>query len=121
MAIYCWLRYHDNFAKAVYSAVRLGGDTDSVAAITGGLTGLSAQVDSIPDHLIAKYRDWPADLAWHEQLASRLAEWPHGEEDILTAPAEPFFWPGQLLRNFLLVPVIVAHVIFRMLGCCWNR
>lgn len=121
MAIYCWLRYHDNFAKAVYSAVRLGGDTDSVAAITGGLTGLSAQVDSIPDHLIAKYRDWPADLAWHEQLASRLAEWPHGEEDILTAPAEPFFWPGQLLRNFLLVPVIVAHVILRMLGCCWNR
>jgi len=118
MAIYCWLRYHDDFAKAVYSAVRLGGDTDSVAAITGGLVGLSAQVDSIPDHLIAQYRDWPADLAWHEQLASRLTEWPHGEEDILSAPAEPFFWPGQILRNVLLIPIVIGHVIIRLLKRC---
>lgn len=118
MAIYCWLRYYNDFGKAVYSAVRLGGDTDSVAAITGGLVGLSAQVDSIPDHLIAKYGDWPADLAWHEQLASRLTEWPHGEEDILSAPAEPFFWPGQIIRNLLLIPVVIAHVFFRWLKRC---
>lgn len=115
MAIYCWLRYHDDFEKAVYSAVRLGGDTDSVAAIAGGLVGLSARVDSIPDQLIANYRDWPADLTWHEQLASRLTEWPHGEEDILSAPAEPFFWPGQIIRNMLLIPVVICHVLARML------
>lgn len=121
MAIYCWLRYHDDFAKAVFSAVRLGGDADSVAAITGGLVGLTAQVDSIPDDLIAKYRDWPADLAWHEQLAARLTEWPHGEEDILSAPAEPFFWPGQLVRNVLLIPVVIIHVVLRMLNRCIGR
>lgn len=121
MSIYCWLRYHDDFAKAVFSAVRLGGDADSVAAITGGLVGLTAQVDSIPDDLIAKYRDWPADLAWHEQLAARLTEWPHGEEDILSAPAEPFFWPGQLVRNVLLIPVVIIHVVLRMLNRCIGR
>ena len=121
MAIYCWLRYHDDFAKAVYSAVRLGGDTDSVAAIAGGLVGLTAQVDSIPDQLIAQYRAWPADLAWHAHLASRLTEWPHGEEDILSAPAEPYFWPGQITRNVLLIPIVIGHVIIRMLKRCVGR
>lgn len=118
MAIYCWLRYHDNFEKGVHSAIRLGGDTDSVAAITGGLIGISAQVDAIPDELLANYRDWPADLKWHEHLATRLTEWPHGEEDILSAPAEPFFWPGQIVRNLVLIPVVIAHVFGRMLRRC---
>lgn len=106
MAIYCWLRHCKNFDRAIQSAVRLGGDTDSVAAICGGLIGISLRVDAIPDDLIAQYADWPADLTWHERLAYRLSEWPHGEEDILGGSPESFFWPGQLVRNIYLLPAI---------------
>ncbi len=115
MAIYIWLRYSNNFERAVQSAIRLGGDTDSVAAIVGGLVGLSARVDDIPDKWLTQYADWPADLSWHEHLALRLTEWPHGEEDILSGPGEPFFWPGQLPRNALLTPVVTFHVLLRIL------
>lgn len=43
------LRTTDSFADAVRAAVDLGGDTDTVAAVTGGLAGAVHGVDAIPD------------------------------------------------------------------------
>ncbi|WTW92062.1 ADP-ribosylglycohydrolase family protein [Streptomycetaceae bacterium NBC_01309] len=43
------LRTTDTFADAVRVAVDLGGDTDTVAAVTGGLAGAVHGVDAIPD------------------------------------------------------------------------
>lgn len=40
-AIWCWLK-EDTFTKAVLRAVNLGDDSDTTAAITGGLAGLSS-------------------------------------------------------------------------------
>lgn len=121
MAIYCWLRHCSNFDRALQSSIRLGGDTDSVTAICGGLLGLSLRVDAIPDHLIAQYADWPADLAWHERLAYRLSEWPHGEEDILTGLPVPFFWPAQIARNIYLIPFICLLIVGRFLRSLIGR
>jgi ADP-ribosylglycohydrolase len=45
----CWcLHRHDDFADAVLEAVNLGGDTDTTAAVTGGLAGLRAGFSGIP-------------------------------------------------------------------------
>jgi ADP-ribosylglycohydrolase len=38
-ALYCWARSPGDFRQCVESAVMLGGDTDSVAAITGAICG----------------------------------------------------------------------------------
>ena len=67
-SMWCFLTT-DNYKDAVLKAVNLGRDTDTTAAITGGLAGLLYGFDSIPSHWsenIAKSKDI-------EQLALRLA------------------------------------------------
>ncbi|WP_254391860.1 ADP-ribosylglycohydrolase family protein [Terribacillus sp. DMT04] len=39
----------NNFKDAVLTAVNLGGDTDTVASITGSLAGMIYKMDSIPN------------------------------------------------------------------------
>jgi len=47
-SIWCLLTT-DNFKDAVLKAVNLGGDTDTTAAVTGGLAGLLYGYDQIPE------------------------------------------------------------------------
>ncbi len=39
IAIYCSLKYHNDFAKAITASVNHGGDSDSTGAITGSIVG----------------------------------------------------------------------------------
>ncbi|MGN6713341.1 ADP-ribosylglycohydrolase family protein [Anaerocolumna jejuensis] len=39
----------DNYKDTVLKAVNLGGDTDTIAAIAGGLAGIYYGFDGIPD------------------------------------------------------------------------
>lgn len=55
-AIWCWLK-EDSFSKAVLRAVNLGDDSDTTAAITGGLAGLSS--------------DAPFPIKWLDSLAKK--------------------------------------------------
>jgi len=48
-ALYCLLRHPDSFEQAVRFAARLGGDADTIAAITGGLSGAYHGLGVIPD------------------------------------------------------------------------
>jgi ADP-ribosylglycohydrolase len=51
-SVWCLLTT-SNYAEAVLKAVNLGNDTDTTAAITGGLAVLVYGVDTIPKHWIA--------------------------------------------------------------------
>jgi ADP-ribosylglycohydrolase len=45
----CWcLDRHEDFAGAVLAAVNLGGDTDTTAAVVGGLAGLRCGLSGLP-------------------------------------------------------------------------
>ena len=46
-ALWCFLTT-DNYADCVLTAINLGGDTDTIAAIAGALAGLYYGIDSIP-------------------------------------------------------------------------
>ncbi len=50
-ALWCFLR-KDNFVSAVLSAVNLGQDTDTTAAITGGISGIYYGLTEVPTHWI---------------------------------------------------------------------
>ncbi|GFE68114.1 ADP-ribosylglycohydrolase family protein [Chroococcus sp. FPU101] len=62
----------ENYAEAVLKAVNLGDDTDTTAAVTGGLAGIYYGLESIPQHWIDQLtrRQDIVDLA--EILATKL-------------------------------------------------
>jgi ADP-ribosylglycohydrolase len=62
-AIWCLLNT-DNYKDCVLQAVNLGGDTDTVAAVAGGLAGMCYGVDSIPEEWLAQLvrRDYIEEL-----------------------------------------------------------
>ncbi len=49
MAIYCALRYHNDFSKGIIAAVNHKGDSDSTGAVTGNILGAWLGFDSIDD------------------------------------------------------------------------
>jgi ADP-ribosylglycohydrolase len=51
-AFYCFTRHFDNPESAIIEAVNAGGDTDSIACITGALCGALYGKDSFPENWI---------------------------------------------------------------------
>lgn len=79
-ALYAFLRHRDDFAAAVTFAIGLGGDTDTLAAMTGALAGAHLGEEAIP----ASWRARTEDALVLRELAGNLL--------ILAlsgAPAEP--------------------------------
>lgn len=54
LALYCVLKYPDNYAAGVRRAANSNGDSDSIACIAGGILGARLGLDAIP-------------LAWRER------------------------------------------------------
>lgn len=100
-----WIEYGD-FQRTVESAIRLGGDTDTVAAIAGGLAGASLGSDGIPEDWISGIKDWPHGALRIRQLSEALAS---GESRRI-----PFHW-GLALRGILFTGVVLAHGFRRLL------
>ena len=68
MAIYCFLRYLNSFEISVTYAVNLGGDADTLGAMTGAISGAYHGVEAIP----AKWLDKLEDRDYIQQLAAKL-------------------------------------------------
>ncbi len=67
MAFYCFFS-SDNFSDAVKKGANAGGDTDSIAAITGGISGVKFGEKAIPDG----WRDKIKDYSYLVELADLL-------------------------------------------------
>lgn len=50
IAVFCAIRYSNDFEKAVITAVNHDGDSDSTGAITGNIVGAYLGIKSIPEH-----------------------------------------------------------------------
>ena len=125
-AIYCWLRYRNDFRAAVEAVIRLGGDTDSTAAITGALAGVSLGVESIPLRWIDRYRDWPISTAalmklaedvlqTLEQIENQSATGPFADRPCPKAVSPHRYWISALPRNLIFLTLVIAHGIRRLL------
>ncbi len=67
-AVYSFLRHHESFEEAIVYAVSLGGDTDTIAAMTGAISGAYHGIKAIPE-------EWRIPLErgdYIEELARRL-------------------------------------------------
>ena len=72
MAIYCYATNPQSFEKAVESAIFLGGDTDTIACMTGAISGAALGANQIPDHWIKRSTEMDYTPARIRQIASKL-------------------------------------------------
>ncbi len=67
-AIYSFLAQPNSFVEAVLYAISLGGDTDTIGAMTGAISGAYLGIESIPD----SWRNKLENRHYIEELANRL-------------------------------------------------
>jgi ADP-ribosylglycohydrolase len=65
LALYCFLRYPDDYAKAVLRGANTDGDSDSIACIAGSISGAYLGIDAIPEYWITRVEgsDYLRDLS----------------------------------------------------------
>ncbi|HUF79505.1 MAG TPA: ADP-ribosylglycohydrolase family protein [Burkholderiales bacterium] len=111
-ALHAWLTHQGDYRGAVTAVVRLGGDSDTAAAIVGAVAGARTGKEGIPAEWLRDLWEWPRTVAWMERLAARLAE--HCEQHA-SGGAVPLGWLQLLLRNVLFIPLVLAHGFRRLL------
>jgi ADP-ribosylglycohydrolase len=99
VAAFAFFRHANNYAAGIEDVIRAGGDTDTVAAITGALIGSRVGMEGIPARWRVRHFDWPWTL-------SRLQ-----------SMRRPSFllWPLILLRNLAFFGVVLCHALRRLL------
>jgi ADP-ribosylglycohydrolase len=108
IVLHTWLT-HDDFTSGVDTAIRLGGDTDTVAAAAGGLLAASDSGATLPSELVHAIVDFPASRATIARTATCLAD-----------PGQPHpHWKSRQLlalpRNLLFLIVVLIHAARRLL------
>ncbi len=73
-AIACFTLTPNSYVETITNAIFLGGDTDTIAAMAGAISGAYLGVDAIPASLVAKLEDSPKGRQFIPQLAERLHE-----------------------------------------------
>ncbi len=112
MALYCHLRWPNDFRRAVEEAVITGGDTDTVAGIVGGMSGAALGAGAIPKEWVVGLMEWPRSVGWMHALGGRMAE--QTREMRRSMGRLSLFWPGLLMRNFLFILIVLTHGLRRL-------
>ena len=108
VAIHAWLSHQGNFRGALMAVIECGGDTDTTAAIAGGIVGAGVGKQGIPPEWIEGLWLWPRSVVWIEHLASQL--------DLLEArhhTSSPAW--GLIPRNLLFLLTVLFHGLRRLL------
>lgn len=73
VAIYAWLLHSGDLRAAITKSILCGGDTDSVAAITGAIVGAGLGPDQVPATWLSNLVLGTRNQTWLARLAHRLA------------------------------------------------
>ena len=111
VVLQCWLRHPTDFRAGLESIIRCGGDTDSMAAIVGGIIGARVGAEALPAHWRSELWDWPNSPAYIERVAREL-ESAHSQGVAVVAPR--ILLGAPLLRNAFFLLVILVHAARRM-------
>jgi len=112
MVIFLWLKYQDDYAAAMESMIKLGGDTDTTSAILGGVIGAAVGKNGIPQDWLVGITDWPMTVSYVEKVALRLS---HCKKANLKQGSG--FLPGPLvfIRNMVFLAIVLVHGFRRLL------
>lgn len=110
VALHAWFAHPRDFAAAVTAAIRCGGDTDTVAAITGAIVGAGVGKRGIPERWLAELWDWPRGIGWMGEAARRAVE----AAEYRVRGSALRVSPGLLPRNLLFLLIVLAHGFRRL-------
>ena len=109
--IQTWLRFCDDYAGGVKEIICAGGDTDTTAAILGGIIGARVGREGIPGEWVDGIIEWPRSIEWMQRLGKQLHQAIHGDD----ARPPSYFSPAVFPRNIFFLFVILFHGLRRSL------
>lgn len=112
VALYAWLRHRGDFRLILAEAIFCGGDTDTVAAIAGGISGCETAEQDMPDTWLSGLCEQPRSTAYLRQLAAAL------EQAVETGlPSEPPSLPLWQVpfRNLAFLLIVLFHGFRRLI------
>lgn len=114
-AVHAWLAHPDDYAASVSAIISCGGDTDSTAAIVGGIVGARVGRAGIPTHLVDRLAEWPCTVDWMTTLAAATARSVTERVDGARPPRPPRT-PAfrQVIRNVAFLLVVLFHGFRRL-------
>jgi ADP-ribosylglycohydrolase len=112
VALQAWFRRPTDLEAAVVETVQCGGDTDSTAAVVGGIIGCATGKEGIPGLWLDRLCEWPRTVGWMERLACTLYE-ARTRKTPLTPPTLPPW--GVVPRNVCFAAVVLGHGFRRLL------
>lgn len=106
------LRHNNDYEKAISEAIACGGDTDTVAAIIGGIVGSNVGYDGIPEEWITNLKDWPRDKRYLQFLVDELCAVKWFKKPGTTKWMDPIrLW----IRNAFFMVWVLLHGFRRLL------
>lgn len=112
VALHAWLSHRHDLEAALAAAIRCGGDTDTVAAITGAIVGAGVGRAGISAKRLEQLWDWPRGTAWIERAALNAVEAVDRRTRMPPLYLSPWNW---FLRNFVFLLIVLAHGFRRLL------
>jgi len=112
IAIHAWLRHPQDIRSAVIGVVECGGDTDTTAAIAGGIVGTGVGEEGIPVDWREAIWEWPRSVTWMRQMANRL------EQSRVGTDVERMIEVNSLTvlgRNLVFLAIVLYHGFRRLL------
>lgn len=110
VAIHAWFRHPNDFRSAVTSVIECGGDTDTMAAMVGGIVGTTVGRQGIPPAWIDNLMEWPLTVTWMERLGRQLEA--SASDSSLAPVGRPVL--GVLARNLFFLVVVFYHGFRRL-------
>lgn len=111
VALHAWTSYRGDLPGTLGSVVRCGGDTDTAAAITGGILGSGSGAGAIPEEWLTRLVERPRTVRWMESLGAQLAR---VMETGRPEPPLDVFIGATLARNLIFLVVVLAHGLRRV-------
>jgi ADP-ribosyl-[dinitrogen reductase] hydrolase len=111
-ALQVWLAHQNDYRAAVTTMIRLGGDSDTTAAIVGAIVGARVGKAGIPAVLIDNLAEWPRSVTWMEQLGTRLASTQAATGICRSLWINPI---KLLFRNSIFMIIVLLHGFRRLL------
>ncbi len=111
VVLHAWLTHQRDYRSAIIDIVRCGGDTDTTAAMLGGIIGARVGKTGIPDQWLDRLWEWPRTVRWMEELGRRLAL---VVQRGIGQDALPLPLSGVFLRNLFFLLVALGYGFRRL-------